>query len=169
MVCYFRNRQNSSEFSWKKFIKIKFFDIEMENELIYIDSNCYIDYFENRTDKLRPLGEFAYSLIRKTIECEYKIIISSLIIDELKFNSYENNIKELIKVLKEVKKIAYIRESEKDEQESRKLKRERKSPLNDTKHVVIARRAKVKFLVTRNMKDFEELLDLVELKYPENL
>ena len=141
----------------------------MNDEPIYIDTACYIDHFEGRIDNLRPLGEFAYNLIRKSIECEYKIIISNLVIDELEFNDYGKKIQELISDLKEADKLIFVEETSKDEEKARKIKNKRNTALNDTKHAVIANRAKAVFLVTRNMKDFEELQDLVTLKYPENL
>lgn len=141
----------------------------MNNELIYIDTNCYIDHFEGRVDKLRPLGEFAYNLIRKSIECEYKIIISNLVIDELEFNGYGDKIQELIRDLKALQKVITIEVTAEDEAKTLKIRKERNTAFNDTKHAVVANRAKAKFLVTRNTKDYEELQDLVELKYPENL
>ena len=141
----------------------------MNNELIYIDSNCYIDHFEGRVDNLRPLGDFAYNLIKKAIECEYKIIISSLVIDELEFNGFGEKIKELINDLKEVEKLVYAEETEEDDKKARSIKKDKQTSLNDTKHAVIASRKKAKYLVTRNIKDFEKLQNLVKLKFPENL
>ncbi len=141
----------------------------MNDEPIYPDTNFYMDHFEGRVDKLRPLGEFAYNLLRKSVECEYKIIISSLVIDELEFNGLGDKIKELIGDLKDVHKLIYAEETENDEKKARQLRQKLKTSLNDTKHAVIANRMKAKFLVTRNMDDFKKLQHLVELKYPENL
>mgnify|MGYP006296621571 FL=1 len=53
------------------------------SELIYIDTNIYIDYFLNRKDNLRPLGDFAHELFIKTSQCKYKIIISDWLEKEL--------------------------------------------------------------------------------------
>lgn len=141
----------------------------MNDELIYIDTNCYMDYFENRRDNLRPLGDFAYNLLRKSIECEYKIIISSLVIDELEANGFGSKILGLIKDLREINKIVYSEECKEDEESARAIRKDRKTPFKDTKHAVISHRCGAKFFVTRNMKDFAELNDLVILKYPENL
>ncbi len=141
----------------------------MNDELIYLDTNIYMDYLENRTDRLRPIGEFAFNLIRKSINCEYKIIISSLVILELKFNGYNQKIQELIHGLKMFNKLVYIQEAEEDDKKARQIRREMQTPLNDMKHAVIAHRMKAKFLVTRNIKDFERLHWLVSVIYPENL
>ncbi len=138
-------------------------------KLIYLDTNIYLDYLENRTDKLRPLGEFAFQLIKRAIECEFKIIISSLIIDELEYNNYSKQIKNLINDLKELNKLIYTEETKDDEQKARNLKQKFKTSLNDTKHAVIAQRRGAKFLVTRNIKDYGELQNLVKIRFPENL
>jgi len=63
--------------------------------LIYCDTNIYIDYFENREDNLRPLGTFAFELLRRTIECEFTIVVSDFVISELEKYVEEEKIKEL--------------------------------------------------------------------------
>ncbi|MBD3304093.1 hypothetical protein GF343_03035 [Candidatus Woesearchaeota archaeon] len=55
-------------------------------KLIYVDTNIYIDYFDGRTDYLRPPGEFAYQLLKRTFNCEFRIIVSSLVVDEIEYN-----------------------------------------------------------------------------------
>lgn len=140
-----------------------------KNNMIYIDTNCYIDYFEGRVDRLRPLGEFAYNLIRRSIECEFTIVISSLVIDELEFNSYHNQISELIQELKKYNKILYSEEQKSDEINTSLIVKKKKTPFNDTKHAVIANRLGVKYFVTRNFKDFENLNNLVDVVFPENI
>ncbi|MBI2129603.1 PIN domain-containing protein [Candidatus Woesearchaeota archaeon] len=141
----------------------------MNNEPIYLDTNIYIDHFESRIDRLRPLGEFAYNLLRKSMECEYRIIISNLVIDELEFAGFKEKIRELIQDLMALDKVIAVEVTAEDEEKTRKIRKERNTTFNDTKHAVIANRVNVKFFVTRNMEDFVELQDLVKLKYPENL
>lgn len=128
-----------------------------------------MDYFENRIDKIRPLGEFAFQLIKRTLQCEFKIILSNLVIDELKFNGAGSKIKELTDELKKSNKLVYTEESENDDQKARELKQKFKTPLNDTKHIILAKRMGADFLVTRNIKDYGELQNLVKIKLPENL
>lgn len=43
---------------------------------IYLDTCIYLDYLMDRKDNLRPLGEFAFQLLKRTFECEFEIIIS---------------------------------------------------------------------------------------------
>lgn len=141
----------------------------MKEILIYLDANIYMDHFDGRVDKLRPLGEFAFNVLRKTFECEFKIIFSGLILKELIYNSYEEKIKGLIKELKEENKIIRIKVLKEDINKAKEIIKGRNTNFNDTLHAVVANRMKVKYLVTRNIKDFEELQDLVKVCYPENL
>ena len=136
---------------------------------LYLDTNIYIDYFDGRVDNLRPLGEFAFNLLKRVLECEFQIIISSLVLDELEYNTYKENMLSLIKDLKDKNKLLIIDVNEEDIKNANKVKKERKTSYNDTLHAVLANRIKADFLVTRNLKDFEELQDLIKVVLPENL
>lgn len=136
---------------------------------IYIDTNIYIDFFDNRSDRLRPLGEFAYNLLRRTFECEFRIIISGLVLEELDYNTYNEKAKELIKNLEEKNKIIDVKTTQEDKKIAREIKKQRKTEFNDTLHAVIAKRLKAEYLVTRNIKHFSKLIDLVDVCYPESL
>ena len=138
-------------------------------KLIYIDTNVYLDYFDGRTDYLRPLGEFAYQLLKRTLDCEFRIIISGLILKELFYNSYEEKIQKLLPDFNSKNKIIEISADAEDVKKTRNLCRERRTSFNDTLHAVLACKVNADFLVTRNLKDFYELQDLVKLKCPENL
>lgn len=137
--------------------------------LIYLDTNIYLDHLDGRTDHLRPLGEFAFELLRRTFQCEFKIVLSSLVLDELNFLNYTEKIKELLSHLKELDKLVYLEETEEDVKEASQIVKESKTSWNDTKHAVLAKRASVGFFVTRNIKDFENLQHLIEVKLPEEL
>lgn len=128
-----------------------------------------MDHFDGRVDKLRPLGEFAFEVLRRALECEFIIIISSLVLDELVFNTYEENITQLIKDLKEKGKLINTDCSEDDKKKAHDISVKRKTNYNDTIHSVIAKRMNAEYLVTRNVKDFFYLQDMVKIVYPENL
>ncbi len=56
----------------------------------YVDNCIWIDYFEDRKDSLKPLGEFAFQFFKKCKSREDKIIFSSIVEEELlKFYSKE--------------------------------------------------------------------------------
>lgn len=50
---------------------------------LYLDANVYIDYWEDRKDNLRPLGDFAYNLLRRAINCEFVVCYSDLVLFEV--------------------------------------------------------------------------------------
>jgi len=133
--------------------------------LIYCDTNIYIDYFENREDNLRPLGTFAFELLRRTIECEFTIVVSDFVISELEKYVEEEKIKELLQSLKRAKKLERVFKSDHDIQEAGMLSKNRPDAL----HAVLAKKAKVEYLVTRNMKDFAEFSHLINVVFPENI
>ncbi|MBW2986099.1 PIN domain-containing protein [Candidatus Woesearchaeota archaeon] len=141
----------------------------MSELTIYIDTNIYLDYFDGRTDRLRPLGEFAYQLLKRTLECEFKIILSSLVLKEIFYNSYEERINNFLPDFKSKNKIIKITADAKDIKKTRKICKERKTDFNDTLHAVLAHKINADFFVTRNLKDFYKLQDFVHLKLPENL
>lgn len=137
--------------------------------LIYLDTNIYIDYFDGRVDRLRPLGEFAYQILRRTFECEFTIVTSSLVIDELAYNGYLEKFKALLAELQSKQKLVRVNILPSDGERAKRITNERGTSFNDTLHAVVAQRMHVDYFVTRNLKDFQELLDLVEVTLPENL
>ena len=52
-------------------------------ERFYLDSSIWRDYYENRKDKFRPLGEWALRLIKNIIENKNYILYSDFVIKEL--------------------------------------------------------------------------------------
>ena len=138
-------------------------------KLIYIDTNIYLDYFDGRTDYLRPLGEFAYQMLKRTLQCEFRIVISGLVLKELFYNSYEEKTNKLLPDFYSKNKIIKIPADKKDVKKARDLCRQRRTSFNDTLHAVLACKANADFLVTRNLKDFYDLQDIIKLKCPENL
>ncbi len=139
------------------------------SELLYIDANVFMDHFDGRIDRLRPLGEFAFQLLRKSAECKFDIIISTLLLEELFYNSYESRIKELLPSFDAKEKIVRASVETADVEKAKTICRERKTHFNDTLHAIIAHKLKATYLVTRNVKDFVELQDLVNVVLPENL
>ena len=49
----------------------------------YLDACIWRDYFENRSDNFRPLGEWAFRLIKKIIDEGGLFVISDHLINEL--------------------------------------------------------------------------------------
>lgn len=105
--------------------------------------------------------------MKKSLECEYRIVISSLVLKELKLNGFSDEIWEF--KLKGAGKLVYTEDEDEDKVLARIISAKEKTPYHDTLHAVIANRMKAFLFVTRNMKDYVKLQHLVELHYPENL
>jgi len=52
-------------------------------EKYYIDTSIWRDYYEDRSDGIRPLGEFAFRFFSYCIESESIILYSNLVLEEL--------------------------------------------------------------------------------------
>ena len=130
---------------------------------IYLDTNIYIDYLENRKDRLRPLGDFAFNLIKRVIKCEFYIVISDLVIQELERNMNRDKIYELIKTIN--RKLIKIESTE----EQRKKARKRKTHFTDALHAIIAMNSEVDYFVTRNIVDFSEFKNELKIIFPESV
>ncbi|MFT4312252.1 MAG: type II toxin-antitoxin system VapC family toxin [Candidatus Woesearchaeota archaeon] len=118
---------------------------------IYVDTNVWIDFFLNRNDSLRPLGEFAFELFYKTLGCSFTIVVSDWLLTELKntghYKSYEN----LQGELKKKDKIIFIETTRADIDEAKT----KSQHFEDALHEVLALRGGAVFLVTRNVRDFD--------------
>lgn len=135
--------------------------------LVYIDTNIYMDHFDNRTDGLRPLGEFAFELLRRVRNGDFIVIFSTLVSEELSYNTYEERIKQLLEDLNE--NVIYTGILQDDAKLANRICKDRGTTFNDTLHAIISKRMNAEYFITRNFKDFEILQDFVKLKYPENL
>jgi predicted nucleic acid-binding protein len=137
--------------------------------LIYLDSNIYLDYWEDRRDTLKPLGEFAYSLLKRAVECEFTIIISDLVLAELGKVLGDEEITEVFSSLKESSKLrtAHVRNS--DVEEARSLKRRYAAPLPDLIHFVFAVRNNAELLITRDAHFTMLPQDRIKIRKPEEI
>ena len=131
----------------------------------YLDTCIWRDYFENRSDRFRPLGDWAFKLIKKIIEENNFIMISDLVEEELSID-YGN--KEIENIFSIIPKELLIRISVSNLQfkEAINISRELKTPLKDTLHAILAKNNNA-ILITRD-KHFNEI-DFVETYKPEEL
>jgi predicted nucleic acid-binding protein len=130
----------------------------------YLETNIWLDYFENRSDGLRPLGEFAFLFLKKTIETKSVLCYSNVIISELntvltkedinlKFNVIKNNLK-------------YTESTKEDYFFAKKITSSFNIHFTDAFHAAIASRTGA-VLITRD-KHFD-CLDFIEVKKPEEV
>jgi len=131
----------------------------------YLDTCIWRDYFENREDRFRPLGEWAFRLIKKIVGEGNLILYSELIINELRGFYSEKEIKDIMGIvpsnfLIEVKTRNYVKKAF-------ELSKKVKIPKSDAFHAILAKDNKA-VLVTRD-KHFHELYKEVTIMKPEDL
>ena len=137
----------------------------MAERIIYCDTNFYLDYFYDRRDKFRPLGEFAFQVIQRALSCEFKFIISDWLIVELEKNHAKQKMNDLLIELRKKDKIIETQITREDERLARSLP----THFEDALHAAIAIRAKAECIVTTNIKDFLPLTEKIECILPQYL
>ena len=130
----------------------------------YFDTCIWRDYYENREDNFRPLGEWALMLINIIEMEEGTILYSDFIIQELNKDFNESQIKELFSVTTKLREVPI---SKIQVQEARMINQIRKVGFADAMHVVLARDNNA-ILVTRD-NHFIDLTDIAPIKKPEEL
>lgn len=132
----------------------------------YLDSCIWRDYFENRSDRFRPLGDWAFSLIKLIIQENNLIIYSDLIEEELNVGFSEKDIKKIISI---VPKENLVRIESSSEQLKEAIQKAKKLniPVKDALHAILARDNDA-IMVTRD-KHFYELSERLTITKPEDL
>ena len=132
----------------------------------YIDTSIWRDYFEDRTDGIRPLGMFAFRFLNKCLREGQTIIVSEVVEGELlRYFSKERVEEVFLHFGKVIEKISRTKEQD---AEAHLLfnNYQRRFPLADILHAVMARDEE-SLLVSRD-KHFVEL-GLAEVAMPEDL
>ncbi len=130
----------------------------------YLDTNIWLDYFEDRSDGLKPLGEFAFQFIRKAIKSNSVLCYSNLVITELnnvltkevvdlRFSAIKNN-------------LTYFESNKEDYFFAKKIVSSFNIHFADAFHAAIVSRLGA-VLITRD-KHFD-YLDFIEVKKPEEV
>jgi predicted nucleic acid-binding protein len=134
-------------------------------EKYYLDTSIWIDYYENRKDKYRPLGDWAHRLLSLIEESNQTVLISELVMIELEKHLTPKKTQELLSIYREVIKEVNI--SKRQTEEARKISREKNLSYQDILHAIIPRDNQAT-LVTRD-HHFEKLRDIVTIMKPEEL
>ncbi|MBA3064557.1 type II toxin-antitoxin system VapC family toxin [Candidatus Woesearchaeota archaeon] len=134
-------------------------------EKYYIDAAIWRDLHENRSDRFRPLGDWAFELFKKIRKDKGKILYSNLIVDELSIAYEKETIKNLFDDISELLEKVEIKKGQ--VMEAKKLSKKFKIPFGDALHGILARDNNA-IMVTRD-HHFEELQDMINVKKPEEL
>lgn len=134
--------------------------------LYYFDTSIWLDIFEDRNEQQFQKSDFAQQLLNKIITANERIIVSDVVLFELKSARYsEEEINALLQPLKPV--LDFIEASEKQLGKAKDLAAKRSVPKGDALHALIARDQRA-MLVSWD-KDFQKLLDIITPKNPREL
>lgn len=135
-------------------------------ERYYVDTQIWRDYYENRKDRFRPLGEWALRFFHLSVEQRDIIFYSDIVIDELKKQYDMAQIKNIFRIIPSdlLQKLSITPEQF---HEALRLRAEREVPLGDAFHAVVARDNNA--LVISRDGHFLLLGDIAPHKKPEEL
>lgn len=132
-------------------------------ELIYLDTCIYLDYWQDRKDRLRPLGKFAFQLIKRAMQCEFEIVVFDWVIEELEAQLSTKEVTEMLYSLYDSGKAIKIKRTKEDEKKARALS----TNWTDALHIVLAKKAGAECIITRNLSHFAEFQNLLPAYTPE--
>lgn len=134
---------------------------------IYVDTCVFLDYYFDRSDNLRPLGELAHQLFDKVVGCKYDIITSSAVITELRKVLEYPELKKQLFPLAVSKKVTVVKITPEEMLAADGLSMERTIPRADCLHALVAHREGC--VVVTTDKHFEDLSDYCVSCRPEDL
>jgi len=134
-------------------------------EKYYLDTSIWMDYYEDRKDPSKDIGEFAFKLLCKLLASKSTIVVSNFILRELEVNYSLDKIRGLTMPFEKIMEKVTI--SDEQKLEAKRISGERNLPFGDVLHAIIARDSK-SILVSRD-KHFQQLKDLCEVYKPEEI
>ena len=127
----------------------------------YLDTSIWLDYFENRNDRFRPLGEWALALLSQIRAKGDKIIISDVVLDELAGRP----VRDILGPFEEC--IENVTTTDEQLKECKKTHTRMKIPRGDILHAIISRDHNC-ILISRD-NHFSLLTDIKRAYKPEEL
>ena len=131
----------------------------------YVDTAIWRDLHENRKDKSKNLGEFAFESFKKIRANKEKIIYSDFVVEELSHAYDKQTIDKLFKGVSEL--LEKVEINEEQLKEAANLSKELNIPLGDAVHGILARDTNA-IMVTRD-HHFRKLKGKITIKKPEEL
>lgn len=133
----------------------------------YLDSCIWRDYWEDRRDNMRPLGEFALNFLNKIIDNQDFVVVSNLVRKELSTRFSYEQIKEIFKIISDEYLLVDITYTESQVKEAALISKSRNVPFGDALNAILARDNN-SILISRD-RHYEELQDICLAKKPEDL
>ena len=132
----------------------------------YLDTGIWRDYFEDRKDNIRPLGEFAFQFLKNCRKKCCKVLYSGLVVQELKSDYSEERVAEVFSSFKHLLVEVPI-SNEQISEARRMLLSAEGTHLKDVIHAILAR-DNCAAMVTRDLH-FDALIGFVEVAKPEEI
>lgn len=135
-------------------------------DVVYADTNVYLDCVLERRDKFRNMGEIAFLMFLKGTNCAFKLIFSNHIKKEFIKHAAENKIREIIQKFKDKNKLIEVEETQMDWNEAKKLSPDHP---DDALHYILAKKVGATILATRNFQhyDFINTFENLSVLHPE--
>ena len=133
----------------------------------YVDACIWLDYYENRSDRFRPLGEWALQFLNRAIRKNIIILYSRIVVRELMKQYDEKEIVKIFEIIFSKDLLQEVEVTEKQTKYAMKICKERNVAFGDALHAILARDNKA-IVITRD-RHFLELQDIAESKKPEEL
>ncbi|MBU2638715.1 MAG: PIN domain-containing protein [Nanoarchaeota archaeon] len=133
----------------------------------YLDTSIWRDFYENRKDRFRPLGEWAFELFKKIIREKSAVLYSEATFKELRDYFSIDEIKRIFSIVAGKGLLEKVEISQEQKRGAGNLCNIRNIPFNDCLHAVLARDNSA-IMVARD-HHFELLADITESKKPEEL
>jgi len=134
--------------------------------IFYLDTAIWRDYFEDRKDNLRPLGEFAFRFLKNCERNGCIVLYSEAVVQELETYFSKGKVTEVFSSFTE-----FLREvpiSDAQISKARKIvTRIEGTHLKDALHAILARDNGA-VMVARD-RHFDVLVDFVEVAKPEDI
>ena len=132
----------------------------------YLDTAIWRDYFEDRKDRLQPLGEFAFQFLKNCEKHKCVILYSSLVLHELYSHYSDERVNEVFSSF--VNLLQEVKPQPEQLNEAKSLNQKIKdSHTADVLHAILARDSE-SIMITRD-KHFEALTSIVEVLKPEEV
>lgn len=104
----------------------------------YLDTCIWLDYYEDRKDRFRPLGEWALRFIKKAVSEEDIVIISNMVREELRPKFTDEDIKRITGIVPRAL-LMDVRATKEQAAEARRTAMMHEVPFADALHTIIAR------------------------------
>jgi len=114
----------------------------------YVDTCIWIDYWLNRNDNLRPLGEFALRFFNKVLAADDSVIYCDVIVLELS-KYFPDHVNDIFAILSDKGLLEYVEIDYPSKMSAKRLSFEKKIPFGDALNIIVALKYDA-ILVTRD-------------------